>query len=66
MNENQFKHLSNQDLINLFYEGETYDLAVCIALTDRSGLAEEWAACDGESFESVLDTAILILSAESV
>lgn len=58
---NDLKKMTNRDLLELFDTMDVYDLPLCIEITSRAGLADEWDTCTGETFESVLDAAISIL-----
>ena len=58
-----YKSLTNHELIKKLKEAEDFDsvLALSAEVCERAGLLEEYAASDGESFESILDRAIEIL-----
>jgi hypothetical protein len=58
---NEYRDYETVGLILLEDSLDYHDPDLVAEICDRAGLLEEYAASDGESFESILDRAIEIL-----
>ncbi len=58
---NKYRDYETIGLILLEESLDYHDPDLVAEICDRAGLSEEYAASDGESFESILDRAIDIL-----
>ena len=60
----EYRDYENIALILLEDSLDYHDPDLVAEICDRAGLSEEYAASDGESFESILDRAIEVLKEE--
>ena len=57
----EYKEMSTEALLIVESGLDYHDPDLVAEICNRAGLSEEYAASDGESFESVLDRALEIL-----
>ena len=46
--------MTTKEIAKEIKNADTWDFDLCGELCDRAGLADEWDAADGESFEAVI------------
>jgi len=61
MKVNEYQHFTTDALLAIEAVFDYHDPDLVAEICDRAGLLEEYAASDGESFESILDRALEIL-----